>query len=313
MNHASEAAQPGSPVTVARLRLVRLIKMLFVPIAIAALLAAGWQARAELHLVVSNARPKLLLAAVFFWTLMHVIAPLFSRAVFQARGHALSYRTAAEIHNANLPARYLPGGVWHSVGRVLGFRDHGIGRRDLAVFVFLENALALTLAGLMGCILLLVTRGLEGWGIAALVGATVCLLTLGAIPRILKSRYLDGSANVPGAALLRSVLLVAVSWAIAAAAFVCFYLSFPTGPASASILDVAGTYLVSWAIGFVAFFSPQGIGVFEFVAAELLRSGPSIGATAALFAGFRLVILTADLLVWILSRLVRRLSEVANR
>ena len=237
---------------------------------------------------------------------MHIIAPLFSRAVFQARGHTLSYRTAAEIHNANLPARYLPGGIWHSVGRVLGFRDHGIGRRDLAVFVFLENALALTLAALMGCILLLLTRGLEGWGIVALVGAIASLLILVAIPRILKSQFLDGSATVPGAALLNSVLLVAVSWGIAASAFVCFYLSFVTAPMSPSILDVAGAYLVSWAVGFAAVFSPQGFGVFEFTAAELLHGGPSIGATAALFAGFRLVILTADALVWALSRLLQR-------
>ena len=313
MSTAAETGKPGSPVTVARLRALKLMKMLFLPIAIAALLYVGWQARVELRQIVVNARPELLLAAVFLWTLMHLIAPLFSRAVFKARGHTLSYRTAAEIHNANLPARYLPGGIWHSVGRVLGFRDHGIGRRDLAVFVFLENALALTLAGLMGCCLLLYTRGLEGWGMAALFGAVASLLVLIAIPRILKSRFLDGSANVPGAALVNSALLVAVSWGIAASAFVCFYLSFPAAPMSASILDVAGTYLVSWAVGFAALFSPQGLGVFEFTAAELLRSGPSIGATAALLAGFRLVILAADAIVWTVSRLVPRSDGFTGR
>jgi len=285
---------------------IRLLKSLFLPIAISALVYFGWGARDHLRQVIYDARPDLLGAAIFLWVLMHLMAPLFALAIFRGRGHALSYRAAAEIHNANLPARYLPGGIWHSVGRVFGFRDLGIGRQELTVFVFLENVLAVTLAGLIGTVLLLLARGLEDWGLVALAGAISCVVILLAIPWFLKTRFLDGATDIRSRGLIQCVLLVALSWCVAAASFVCFYFAFPFEAASASIIEVAGAYLVSWAAGFVAVFSPQGIGIFEIVAAELLRGGQPIGATAVLFAGFRLVILAADIIVWSASRILNR-------
>ena len=297
---------PDAPIARLGGQPIRLIKMLFLPIAISALLYFGWQSREHLQQVLNNARPDLLVGAILLWTMMHLIAPLFAMIIFRDRGHTLNYREAAEVHNANLPARYLPGGIWHSVGRVLGFREHGIGRQELTVFVFLENVLAVALAGLMGCALLLLSRGLQDWGTVVLGGAVACFLFLLTIPRILKTRLLDGAADIRIAGYIKSVLLVTLSWCVAAASFVCFFLSFPEAAMDASIVDVAGAYLVSWAVGFAAIFSPQGIGVFEFTAAELLRSGQPVGATAVLFAGFRLVILAADFVVWTVSRVLQR-------
>jgi len=51
-------------------------------------------------------------------------------------------------------------------------------------------------------------------------------------------------------------------------------------------------------------FAPQGIGVFEVVAGELLRGSIALGGVAALLAGFRVVIFTADLFAWLLGRLL---------
>ncbi len=77
------------------------------------------------------------------------------------------------------------------------------------------------------------------------------------------------------------------------------YLSaFPRLALQAVPLETAGAYLFSWGVGFIAIFAPQGIGVFEVVAADLMRSDSTFMSVAALLAGFRLIILAADATVW---------------
>ena len=92
-------------------------------------------------------------------------------------------------------------------------------------------------------------------------------------------------------------------WVVAAATFICYLAAFPAVLAAASLIEVGATYLFSWGVGYVAIFAPQGIGVFEVVAGKLLNAPLSLGGMAALMAGFRLVILAADAVVWVLSRL----------
>ncbi len=78
------------------------------------------------------------------------------------------------------------------------------------------------------------------------------------------------------------------------------YLSaFPGLALQAAPLETAGAYLFSWGVGFISIFAPQGIGVFEVVAAELMRGDSAFMSVAALLAGFRLIILAADATVWV--------------
>ncbi len=77
------------------------------------------------------------------------------------------------------------------------------------------------------------------------------------------------------------------------------YLSaFPGLALQAAPLETAGAYLFSWGLGFISIFAPQGIGVFEVVAADLMRGAGTLMSVAALLAGFRLVILAADAVVF---------------
>ena len=106
------------------------------------------------------------------------------------------------------------------------------------------------------------------------------------------------------------VALVGVYWILAAASFVAYVSTYSSLALQSSILETGAAYLLSWGIGFVAVFAPQGIGVFEVVASDLLRGSGSFTGIAALVAGFRLAILIADALVWACGRLV--LSQTAN-
>jgi hypothetical protein len=274
--------------------ILRVAKRIFLPIALTFLAYFAWESRELLVDVVRNANPLMLAVAVLVWMLMNAVAPLFSMLIFRARNVPLSYKTAARVHIANLPARYIPGGIWHTVGRIGSFRDLDIGKRDISIFVFLENTLAVCVAFVIGGSLLAAIRGLDGWGqVAALsaVGGAVLLL---ASPFILSLRVIQGGKRFPTSDFVTVMIVTAISWCVAATAFVIYLSAFPGLRLQAAPLETAGTYLFSWGVGFISIFAPQGIGVFEVVAADLMRGAGTLMSVAALLAGFRLVVLAAD-------------------
>jgi hypothetical protein len=255
----------------------------------------------------------MLAAAVIVWMLMHALAPLFSMLVFRARNVPLSYGVAARIHIANLPGRYIPGGIWHTVGRIVSLRDVDIGKRDISIFVFLENALAGCLAFVIGGSLLASIRGLDAWGqIAALsaVGGAVFLL---ASPYVLSLRVIQGAERFPIRDFIIITAVASLSWCVAATAFVTFVAAFPGLELGAGPIEIAGAYLFSWGVGFVSIFAPQGLGVFEVVAADLMRGDSTIMSVAALLAGFRLVILAADAIAFLTLHLLAQNRDQAIR
>jgi len=278
--------------------ILRVAKHIFLPIALAFLAYFAWESRELLVDVVRNARPLTLAMSVLVWMLMHASAPLFSMLVFRARNVALSYKAAARIHIANLPARYVPGGIWHTVGRIAGFRDMDIGQRDISIFVFLENVLAICVAFVIGGSLLAGIRGLDGWGQIAALSAIVGALLLLTSPFILSLRVIQGDDRFPTRDFVAVTIVTAISWCVAATAFVLYLSAFPGLAIEAAPLESAGAYLFSWGVGFISIFAPQGIGVFEVVAADLMRGDSALMSIAALLAGFRLIILAADVIVF---------------
>lgn len=279
--------------------ILSIARRIFLPVAIVFLAYFAWQSRDMLGDVTRNANFLQLAIATGTWLLMNGIAAVFSTQVFRALEAPLSYGTAARIHIANLPARYVPGGIWHTVGRAASFRQLGIRPRDITIFVFLENVLAVCVAFVLGGTLLVVTRGLEGWGQVAVFAACAGGALLIASPFILATRVVRGGTRFPVPIFLFLTILTALSWCVAATAFVTYLSAFPGIAGHIAPFEVAGSYLFSWGVGFVAVFAPQGVGVFEVVAADLMRGTESLMGVAALLAGFRLVILAADVTAWL--------------
>ncbi len=279
--------------------ILRVAKRIFLPIALAFLAWFAWESRELLIDVVRSAKPLKLAMAVLVWMSMHALSPLFSMLIFRARNVPLSYETAARVHIANLPARYVPGGIWHTVGRIGSFRDLNISKRDISIFVFLENALSICVAFAIGGSLLAGIRGLDGWGQIAALSAVLGVVFLLATPYILSLRVIRGDDRFPTRDFVTISIVAAISWCVAATAFVIYLSAFPGLMLQAAPLETAGAYLFSWGVGFISIFAPQGIGVFEVVAADLLRGAGTLISVAALLAGFRLIILAADAAVWV--------------
>lgn len=283
---------------------LRMIRMAMLPVALGCLGYFAWVSRVMLSEVLNRADTSYLLLALVLWMSAHLVSPLLTMLSLGRRHQPLSYKTAFKIHALNIPARYIPGGVWHTVGRVADFRDRGFASRRLTAFVFLENSLAASVTLAIGGASVWYARGLEGWGkigaVSALAGVAGLVLS-----RLITNRWIlqgKGGEKIPFRLYVLCIATVGLFWMLASAAFVSYLHAFPGWAQSVSWLRISGAYLLAWGLGFLAVFAPQGVGVFETVLASLISNSLTVGTIVVLVGGFRIIMFSADVTVWLVSR-----------
>ena len=281
-------------------------KWVFTPAALLFIAYIIWLSRFDIHTLWKTSDATFLAIACTLLGVAHFFSPLASRKILQTLGIRVDYRLLLGIHMCRLPARYLPGGVWHTVGRAVDLHEHGVPKAAIAWMVALENGFAIGMAFVLGGGILL-SSGVHtlsyGWVVAlATVSASIALVTL----PLFFTRLLPGAApNMSIATWAACCAWFAMIWILHASAFVAYSIALVGGNDVSYAMHTGGVYLFSWATGLVAFFAPQGIGVFEVTAATI--SGNSLlPATIALVAGFRLCMLVVDLSLGLIGRLSRR-------
>lgn len=279
-------------------------RRLFVPLALVSLALAAYGARDVLGGMISSARPGPLLLATLAWSLLHLLVPVTSRVVLAGLGTGIGYRTALRIHLSRLPARYLPGGIWQTVSRMVDLHALGVTKAQLSVLIAMENLVPLATALALGGICALVA-GTSRVPAPAIVTAG---LLLGMLLPIVMRRFIR-SATLPWGHYLLAATTTIGFWVVATFAFVVYWSAFPAMSPGAGAAELSASYLLAWAAGFVAVFAPQGIGVFEAVVALLLDGALPLAGVAVMAAGFRAVTLVGDSLVYVVSRLVRSASR----
>ncbi len=241
--------------------------------------------------------PGLLLLICCCVGLGHFCIAITSYSFFRAVGERPAFGLVLATHFNRLPARYIPGGIWQTVSRSLDFSAAGIEARPILRLVLLEMGVALALALLIGGVCLSLAS-LEARRDLALLLAAAGVIGLLALPVV--DAVMDrGQRSDPINYGIGIVAFVPV-WLLYATAFSLFlaHLGVSLGWAGD-----AGVYLVSWSAGFVAFFAPQGIGVFELTAGYLATDSLSAAVIASLFV-FRLVLIAADLAAFALYRVL---------
>lgn len=277
-------------------RLVAALRWVFGPLALLFLVIAAWRAHDLLSAVLAQVQPAVLVLTVLLWALLHLLTPFFASMVLREMDAGIGYRTMLAIHVGRLPTRYLPGGVWHTVTRVMDLHRLGVGRSQLSVMVALENLVPLATALCIGGSFLYVAGGTA---FPALGAAAAGLVLLACTPVGLRHRALLAKRRLSQVAYVKLLGISTVFWLIAATSFACYWTAFPAIGEAVPTLRVYGVYLVAWAAGFVSIFAPQGIGVFEAVAGAFLGGALSFAGVAVLAAGFRVVILAADVLAYL--------------
>lgn len=285
-------------------------RRLFIPLALGFLAYSAFRAGGDLSPLLADVSLKHLLWAWICWVAAQWIGPLVTMALVRMMKVQLGWREIALISILRLPAKYLPGGIWQSVSRFTAYNRHDVRKADSFAILVAEHLLALGISTLFGGTLLTYTATaplVAQVGEGVLVGSLV-LLSGTVIWLVRRARWRIGSL-VPMAA---GVAATALFWSAATASFCAYWVAlFDMG--NTDLLRVASAYLLSWAAGLIAVFAPQGIGVFEWVAAQLLSSTQPVSVIVTAVAGFRLVMVTADLSAWVLGMIVSRTTSSAQR
>lgn len=282
-------------------------KLIFTPVALLCIAYIVWLSRLDIVRLWAASNGTLLVIACILLGVANFFSPLASRKILQSLGVNIEYRVLLRIHMLRLPARYLPGGIWHTIGRAVDLHEHGVNRAVIGWMVVLENGLAICMAFLLGWGLLQLSgsKPHSYEGVTSLVAASafVVLITL---PALMRKFGRDIMQNLSVAKWMACCVWFAVIWAFHASAFVAYSIALVGNSTLSEALHTGGVYLFSWGIGLVAFFAPQGIGVFEVTAAAFAEQR-LLPAAIAMVAGFRLCMLTVDLCLGLGGRLfVRR-------
>ena len=264
-----------------------------------------WVVRSEWSEVVElldGARPLLLVASLvasfglivagaWFW-----VVSLRTQGYSAPRPEVLKKATVAT--SRSLLARYVPGSVWFAVGRVGLLRAAGLPLGPLSATAVLEMATSLTVVLICGLVVLGLSGGVPGgatWMVLlalALIVATSPTVGGRVVAWLAARRGIEFALTWRGYLKLLGVNLLFWGWS--AGTFLLYLRAFPATDSYRTILVIGG-FLLTWGIGFLAPFAPQGIGVFEVAMATVLRAEGVVG-TAVVLGGYRLVLLARDLI-----------------
>ena len=218
--------------------------------------------------------------------------------MLHTRTPRLSYLTILRIHLSRLPARYIPGGVWQTVSRAVDFELLKVEKIRVATTLLLEMIIPPLVAITLGCLLL---------NLSDQHTLPPLLLTLSLLFSVVALAVVHFVTNrivpLPILHFILAVVSYAASWACYSLSFYLFVTAFTHTPIQLSYLFTTGMYLLSWAVGYLCIFTPQGIGVFEAVAGYLLSNGEDPITLAALLVSFRVVTLVSDMTMWALGTL----------
>ena len=273
--------------------IIRVAKLIYTPVSLLFVLYFLWTNKGLLYRLMAVSDLRLIVIAVVLWSSLCLVSTFLTRKILNVMSCNISYAELLQIYIGRLPARYVPGGVWHTVGRLSDYHLHGVSRRKLTILAAIETIFPAIITFFVG----------GGWlwfmgtsSLLNLIEGALFLISLSAllaVPLLMK-RWRGGY-------FVREYLLFVVAsvffWLIASVAFVCYYYSLTPYSQMLSGLNVAFSYIFSWGVGYVSIFAPQGFGVFELVAGKLMSLPMSIGGAVVFIAGFRVVILLADCLV----------------
>ena len=238
-------------------------------------------------------------AALLIWILLYFLSPLFSVQILRGLGEDVSYRLLTSIFISRLPAKYLPGGIWQTVARAWDLRARGITTPRITQVLAYELLMPVLAAFAVGAALLaLFHRGPVP--VSLLVGTALgAALAFVLLPWLLRRLPATRDAVPHRTRYGSAVVLILLYWVLAGAAFGCFITSLGVAELDAGVPALAGAYSMSWAVGYLAFFAPQGLGVLEFTANRLIDLPLDTATGISVVFSFRLLVVVLDLLAWL--------------
>lgn len=206
--------------------------------------------------------------------------PLALRNIVKVLGYEISIRKMCSVLFYSQIAKYLPGGIWAYVGRVYFYKKEGMNATEASTCVFLETLLVL-LSGIFvffvsllfldkipssGSIRWIPNEYINEIWIFVLIILLVLMhpktlnLLWGLIPARISKKKLQFDYNY--FSLLRPAFFLVLFWLGIGIGFWLLIRTF--FHMDTVLLPMAvGSYVMAWIIGFLAFFTPGGLGARE--------------------------------------------------
>nr|WP_225752221.1 lysylphosphatidylglycerol synthase transmembrane domain-containing protein [Pseudoclavibacter sp. Marseille-Q3772] len=249
--------------------------------------------------------------------IVYVVLTMLSwRAVLVGLGTDLPIGAAGRLFFVSQLGKFVPGGVWNYLAVVEMGTAHQIPRRRSLSAMVVSILISIVTAGMLAIPGIVLTGALpQPWTTVALVciPLVACLL----IPAVL-NRLIEFALRVTKRPPLESPLqarhiVASSSWALGGwilSGLMIWMLAIQLGvPASfESLLLVAGGYSLSWAVGFVVFFMPAGIGVREVVLAAMLQGVLDTGELVLIVLLARVISTLADVILGVSALIASRAS-----
>jgi hypothetical protein len=251
-----------------------------------------------------------LAAAGAFGTLVYGTAGFLLSSAWRyllGAGPSASKRWHHAVYGRTQIAKYLPGNVFHLVGRQVMGRRLGHGQTRLALASLLEAILLLLIAA--GLCLPIVWRSLDPTQLCILLVAGLGLAVIAVRWLCHHHRELGESAHGAG---LRAVLSIVGRLLCAGFLYTGFFLvvgaifwllAFSVSDAGGSSIDLAVSMSVvalAWLFGFITPGSSAGIGVREAVLIASLESTIGVPASTLIALALRLVSIAGDVMFFAL-------------
>jgi uncharacterized membrane protein YbhN (UPF0104 family) len=239
------------------------------------------------------------------------------RQVVEAFGERLEFTSAMRIWFVSNLGKYVPGKVWSIAAMGTLAQEQGISPLTAvgsSVVVQLVNLVtgfavffvagARTLEVPLPAVLAVVAIGVGLLGAPRLLPAALALVN-----RVTGRQV--SIASLPPQAVFWAAAGTTLAWLFYGIAFQFFAIGITGGEAYGSTGDWTAVFVGSYLLGFIAVFSPGGLGVREVAMAEALqRSGLAIGAMAALLvAASRIWLTILEIIPGVLFLLVRPLNR----
>ena len=226
--------------------------------------------------------------------ILAALHPLIGSAFFLLQRHLgirIELGASLSAYMRRIPARYIPGGIWHSAARYADLKfDGGVHGSTLSQLFLMETALVaatgLLASGIGAWILPADSRAYWISLLQAALGFSLLLILLAW--RMRRTSILR---------LATAAAMFVFIWVGSAGAFTLIALSTTTSAtgASCSASMLGASYLIAAAQGYLAIFAPQGWGITETSFTVINPCGAPLHATLGAFVLFRVSGMLGDM------------------
>ncbi|MDQ8155494.1 MAG: lysylphosphatidylglycerol synthase domain-containing protein [Gemmatimonadota bacterium] len=299
-----------------RQRLLRLALQIALFVFVVRYLATHWS---EYHGVFEKAAidwGALTLSSLFV-LVAYVLLIQTWRQVVEEFGERLEFTAAMRIWFVSNLGKYIPGKVWSIAAMGTLSQEQGI-----SPIAAVGSSVIVQLVNLVTGFAVFIVAGAPTMDVPLPAVAAVVAIGAGLLgaPRLLPwavamVNRLTGRRQamtyLPPRAVWWAAAGTSMAWVFYGIAFQFFAIAVTGGEAYGALSDWTAVFVGSYLLGFIAVFSPGGLGVREVAMAEALqRTGLAIGAVAALLvAASRIWLTVLEIIPGVLFLLVRPLAR----